>query len=138
MRERIFLIPILLMAACTPVSPQDPAVGPLRLIDPPPAVVTTDLGDHLGDLVTLKARTGKGRLERGQLVFPVPTADGPAVEIVVVPPLLLLDTEKFLEKFSNQEVWVIGRVTDLGGPLQVLTGDPRRLQLVAEAEGEKP
>ena len=51
--------------------------------------------------------------------------------------LVALDAEKFLQKFSDQDVWVIGRVTDLGGPLQVLTGDPQRLQLAADREGEK-
>ena len=137
MRERIFLILFSVVAACAPVVSQDPEVGPLGLVAPPPTVEAPDLGAYLGDLVTLMARTGPGRSERGKLIFPVAGDMKPAVEIVVVPPLLLVDAEKFLQKFSDQDVWVIGRVTDLGGPLQVLTGDPQRLQLAADREGEK-
>ena len=138
MRERIFPILMLLVAACTPAATGGPEVGPLGIVDPPVEVVAAEVGDHLGDLVTLTARTGEGRAERGQLVFPVVDEAGSAVEIVVVPPLFLLDKEKFLARFSDQDVWVVGRVTDLGGPLQVLTGDPRRLQLRTSAEGEQP
>ncbi len=138
MRERFFLVLVGLLAACAPVAPKGPEVGRLGLIGPPSTVVAAELGAHLGDLVTLTARTGAGRLERGKLIFPVAEALAPTVEIVVVPPLLLLDTDSFLAKFSNQEVWVIGRVTDLGGPLQVLTGDPRRMQLVDSIKGVKP
>lgn len=138
MRERIFLILFSVVAACAPAVSQGPEVGPLGLVAPPTAVVAADVGAYLGDLVTLTARTGPGRVERGKLIFPVAGDVKPAVDIVVVPPLLLLDSEKFLAKFSHQEVWVIGRVTDLGGSLQVLTGDPQRVQLAVPPEGEKP
>ena len=137
MRHLLILLLLASLPACTSAGREGPSLGRLGVVPPPVVVSPGELREHLGELVTLQASTGEGTAQEGRIVFPVTAAGGSPVRIVVVPPLLLApQAAAFAEEFSHKEVWAIGRVTDLGGPLELLMGDPRRLQLVTHDEEE--
>ena len=126
-----FAVLLVALVGCAPTSsPDGPRVGRFGLVASPTEVTADEVRAHVGSMVTLRARTGSGRVEGGQIVFPVAGDD--ALRIVVAPPLLSASSEELLKRFSDREVYVIGRATDLGGQLEVFTGDPGRIQLVAE------
>lgn len=129
---------VLVLAGCasavdSAVDSGKPRVGRFGLVEPPTQVAPADVSGHIGSLVTLRAHAGAGRVESGRIVFPV--VGDEALQIVVVPPLLSASSQEIIDRFSGREVYVIGRVTDLGGQLEVFTGDPGRIQLVSKEEG---
>jgi hypothetical protein len=132
-RRIALLLGVLLTACAARQSGEADALGPLGLIPPPPTIATEDAQAYVDDVVAIDTRIASARVDGGKaMLVPASSADG-GLEVVIAPPLTGPSAAELAAKYNGQDVRAIGRVTNLGGRLELLIGDPSRIEVVGAA-----
>lgn len=127
---------VLLVAGCAAKGESD-RLDPLGIFPPPPTITPAEAGAHVGELVVVRTRIGEARVEHGQAVLE-PSGEGEGgLTIAIAPPIVGPSARELAAKYDGRDVRAIGTISDLGGDLELLIGDPSRIRL-AEAESDAP
>jgi len=112
-------------------SSESGGLGPLGIAPEPPTISLAEVSQHSGELVTVETTVASARVADGEAVL-VPAGEDPdgGLVIAIAPPLIGPSAVDLVSRFAGQRVRAIGRVSDLGGRLEILVGDPRRVQVV--------
>ena len=125
--ERL-LVAVLLIAGCAAQRGED-RLDPLGLVPPPPTITPAEAGRHVGELVAVRAKIGLARVSQGQAFLEPEDEPEGGLVIAIAPPVIGPSAQELADMYRGQEVRAVGTISDLGGDLELLIGDPGRIRL---------
>ena len=136
MRTNSLFLVVLLLGACTARNTEAP-LDPFGILPMPETIAASEAANHLDQLVTLETTVAAARVQRGQVILQ-PQGQGPeGLSVVIAPPLLGPSASELAEKYRGQEILAIGSVSNFGGRLEMLIGDPDRVRLAGDRSPAK-
>ena len=125
-RGWLLCVGVLATLGCASASKE--RLDPLGLVPPPPTISAAEAGAHVGDLVAVQTRIASASVQGGQAVLR-PVDDAGGFVIAIAPALIGPTAQELVETYDGQEVRAVGYVSDLGGDLELLIGDPARIRV---------
>jgi hypothetical protein len=131
-RATPFLL-LLLVCACSAIGGDSGGLG--ALVPDPPTIDAGQAADHVGQFVSVRATIASARIQSGNVLLEpaAGTPDGLVIEIV--PPLVGPGADQLVARYAGQRVVATGRISDFGGRLEMLVGDPGRVRIDTSEEG---
>lgn len=127
------LLLLLLVCACSAIDGDSGGLG--ALVPDPPAIDAGQAADHVGQFVSVRATIASARIQSGNVLLePVASAPGGLV-IEIAPPLVGPGADQLVARYAGQRVVATGRISDFGGRLEMLVGDPGRVRIDTSEEG---
>jgi hypothetical protein len=131
-RATPFLL-LLLVCACSAIGGDSGGLG--ALVPDPPTIDAGQAADHVGQFVSVRATIASARIQSGNVLLEpaAGTPDGLVIEIA--PPLVGPGADQLVARYAGQRVVATGRISDFGGRLEMLVGDPGRVRIDTSEEG---
>ena len=105
------------------------------MVPDPPTIEARQAADHVGQFVSVRATIASARIQSGNILLePVASTPGGLV-IEIVPPLVGPGADQLVARYAGQRVVATGRISDFGGRLEMLVGDPGRVRIDTSEEG---
>jgi hypothetical protein len=101
----------------------------------PPSVAPADASAYVGQEVRMAGFVASAEVRDGRAVLVLDDRSGAEFPVVIAPPLIGPRPAELVERFRGREVEAQGRIDDLGGPLEMLVGDPEQVRLAVAAAG---
>lgn len=121
--EIAFVWVALLAAACTARS--STALGWTT----PPNVAPGDAAAYEGQVVRVAGTVATAEASEGRTVLTLAGTPESDFRIVIAPPLIGPRPVELAAQYRGREIEAEGKVDDLGGPLEMLIGDPQSIRL---------
>lgn len=126
-RSWVLCVGVMATLGCTSAAKEE-RLDPLGWVPPPPTISAAEAGAHVGDLVAVQTRIASASVQGGQAVLR-PADDAGGFVIAIAPALIGPTAQELVETYDGQEVRAVGYVSDLGGDLELLIGDPERIRV---------
>jgi len=80
-------------------------------------------------MVAVRARVAEARVRDGQAILWADAGAGERLVITIAPPVVGPRAKELADMYRGREVRAVGTVSDLGGALELLIGDPAKIRL---------
>lgn len=118
---------LLLVCACSAIDGDGGGLG--ALVPEPPTIEAAEAADYVGEFVSVRAVIASTRIESGNVLLEPAGSTPGGLVIEIVPPLVGPGADQLAARYEGQRVVATGRISDFGGKLELLVGDPARVRL---------